>query len=61
MSRITVSRVNYKFAHYSQSPVKLTPYNGGYSRKLYKDHYHKTPVKLIIPDNVSDLIYGKCK
>jgi CO dehydrogenase/acetyl-CoA synthase beta subunit len=61
MSRITVSRANYKFPHYEQSPVKLTAYNGGYSRKLYKDQYHKTSVKLIIPDNVSDLIYGKCK
>ena len=61
MSRITISRAKYTFEHYNQTPVKLTPYNGGYDRKLYKDHYHKTPVKLIIPDNVSDLVYGKYK
>ena len=61
MSRITVPRANYKFAITEKSSVKLTAYNGGYSRKLYKDQYHKSPVKLIIPDNVSDLIYGKCR
>ena len=61
MSRIRVSKAVYKFEHYNHVSVKLIPYNSGYNRKLYKDQYHKTPVKLIIPDNVSDLIYGKCK
>ena len=61
MSRISIPRATYKFEHYGKTPVKLTPYSGGYSKKLFKDHYHKTPVKLISPDNVSDLIYGKCK
>lgn len=61
MSRITVSKAIYQFEHYNPVSVKLTPYTGGYSRRLYKDHYHKTPVKINIPDNASDMIYGKCK
>ena len=59
MSRITISKKNYKFQHYDKNPVKLTPYNGGYSRKLFKDQYYRVSKNLIIPDNVSDLIYGK--
>lgn len=61
MSRITVSKAIYQFEHYNPVSVKLTPYTGDYSRRLYKDHYHKTPVKINIPDNASDMIYGKCK
>ena len=37
MSRITISRANYKFAYYEQTPVKLTAYTGNYNRKLYKE------------------------
>ena len=61
MSRITISRAKYKFELYEQIPIKLTPYSDGYGRRLYADNHHKTPVKLNISDNASDLIYGKCK
>ena len=61
MSRISTSRAKYKFEHYEQTPAKKTSHNGGYQRKLYKDQYHTSSVKLNIPDNVSDLIYGKYK
>ena len=61
MSRISISRAKYKFQHYEQTSAKITPYNDGYQRKLYRDQYHTSTVKLNIPDNVSDLIYGKYK
>ena len=61
MTRITVSRVNYKFDKYQHISEKLTPHTEGYKRKLYKDHNHVIPSKITLLDNVSDIIYGKCK
>ena len=61
MGRITVSRSNYKFEHYKYEKVELKPYNGGYQKKLFKDHFHKIPANINVPYNASDIIYGKCK
>ena len=61
MSRIRISRAKYKFEHYEQTPVKLTPHTGNYNKRLFKDHHHTTSVEKNMPENVSDLIYGKCK
>jgi len=61
MSRITVTRAKYKFEHYEQTPVKINAHSGGYDRKLFKDMHHKIPVKINVLDNVSDIIFGKCK
>ena len=47
------------YEHYSKTPADIKPHNGGYDKRLFKDHHHKTPIKLDIPDNVSNLIYGK--
>jgi len=61
MSRITVSRSEYKFEHYNYEKVELKPYIEGYQRKLYKDQYHTIPVNINVLYNASDIIYGKCK
>ena len=45
----------------NNTPVTLTPHNGGYSKRLYAGHHHKTPVKINVPDNVSYFIYGNPK
>lgn len=45
----------------TNTPVILTPHNGGYSKRLYADHHHKTPVKINVPNNVSNFIYGNPK
>ena len=61
MSRKKFTGVVYNYEHYGKEPVDIKPYNGGYGRRLFKDHFHKTPVKITIPENVSDMIYGKTK
>jgi hypothetical protein len=59
MSKKKFSQSVYHYEHYSKTPVNIEPQKGGYYMRLFKDHYHKTVIKIDIPDNVSDLIYGK--
>lgn len=59
MSRKKFTQSAYHYEHYSKTPANIEPHTGGYDRRLFKDHYHKTSIKLDIPDNVSNLIYGK--
>jgi len=46
---------------HNNTPVTLKPHNGNYNKRLYADHHHKTPVKITVPQNVSDFIYGHPK
>lgn len=59
MSRKKFTQSVYHYEHYSKTPADIKPHNGGYDKRLFKDHHHNTSIKLDIPDNVSNLIYGK--
>ena len=59
MTNKTISKSQFVFEHYGKTPVKLEPHNSGYAKRLFKDHHHTTNINFNIPENVSNLIYGK--
>ena len=59
MTNKIISKSQFVFEHYGKTPVVLQPYTGQYKKRLFKDHHHTTNIKFNIPENVSNLIYGK--